>query len=371
MELQYVQAHFQRVHATKNPTARQYKGFWSQSGLRMAGFSDTPIKLPEDAEMYHDAFEAKHVTRYLEEYVDNHVYSGRSLRDRVIFGFSVQGLKKVDGIWNVDGGNGTSKIIRTWKLVVASGHTSIPHLPALPNQSAFQGYIAHQKDFGQLAKTALASNSPYMEIAVLGGGKSAADMVYDSVKAGKKVSWIIRRTGEGPAAFSAAAGRGQYKSGAEMAATRFFPGLSPSCFAPKSWWTRAIHKSSLGQDITTKIWKGADKACIDLANFEAREGALPGFENLRPSTDIFWCTGPFGMIQHDDFWDTIAKHVHAYRSNVKSLESNAIVLEDGSKVPADILFCGTGWSQRYPFLTKNQVVELGLPHSPEDDPEEV
>jgi len=196
-------------------------------------------------------------------------------------------------------------------------------------------------------------------------------MVYECVKAGKKVSWIIRKTGEGPAAFAGTEGRGQYKSGAEMAATRFFAGLSPSCFTPKSWWSSILHKSSLGQTVTTKIWKGADKACADLANFESREGALPGFENLKSSTDIFWCTGPLGMIQHEDFWDTIAKNVHAYRSDIQTMESKVIILEDGSKVPADILFCGTGWSQNYPFLTQEQVVSFGLPHLPEDDPEPV
>lgn len=49
------------------------------------------------------------------------------------------------------------------------------------------------------------------------------------------------------------------------------------------------------------------------------------------------------------------------------MESKAIVLEDDSKVPADILLCGTGWIQSYPFLIKEQLVELGLPHLPEND----
>ncbi|KAM3085798.1 hypothetical protein ACMFMG_002859 [Clarireedia jacksonii] len=35
----------------------------------------------------------------------------------------------------------------------------------------------------------------------------------------------------------------------------------------------------------------------------------------------------------------------------------------------DILFCGTGWAYKYPFLTEKQTVEFGLPHPPEDDPE--
>jgi len=38
-------------------------------------------------------------------------------------------------------------------------------------------------------------------ITVLGGAKSAADMAYACAKAGKSVSWIIRSSGNGLAAF--------------------------------------------------------------------------------------------------------------------------------------------------------------------------
>ena len=76
------------------------------------------------------------------------------------------------------------------------------------------------------------------------------------------------------------------------------------------------------------------------------------------------------MIQHDDFWDTIAKNVSVYRSDVVTMQQNGIVLKDGSEVSSDVLFCGTGWSQHYPFFSKQQVVELGLPHDPEEDTEE-
>ncbi|PQE21196.1 hypothetical protein CJF31_00012137 [Rutstroemia sp. NJR-2017a BVV2] len=379
-----------RDHTAKTSVARQYEGFRSESGLRMTGFSDMPITLPEDAEQYHDTFEAKYVTKYQEEYVDNHVYNGESLRDRIIFGYQVQSLEKIDGVWNLRGSTNDAKIIRTARLFVASGYNSIPHIPNFPNQDQFQGPIVsdgssgayktlrilvpslpivHQKEFGQISKIALAAASAYTSISVIGGGKSAADMVYDYVKAGKKVHWIFRKTGEGPAAFAGAQGRRQYKNGAEMSATPFFAGLSPSCFILKSWWTRAIHQSSFGNNMTTKIWKGADKAAADVASFDTRDGALPGFGSLKPDTEIFWCNGPIGLIHHDDFWNTVAKNVHAYRSDIQRLESNAVVLKDGSKVPADILFCGTGWAHKSPFLAEKQTVEFGLPHPPEDDPE--
>lgn len=255
----------------------------------MSGFSDTPITLPPDAETYHDIFESKYVTKYLESYVDRHVYNGRSLRDRICFGISVCQVEKLDKSWAVSARRNEKEeeTFHSAKLVIATGHTTIPTMPVLPGQGLFQGPILHQKEFGQATGTILASDS-YKMVTILGGGKSAADMVYDSVKAGKKVSWIIRKTGEGPAVFAGAAGpiaagMGLYRNGPEIGAARMLSALSPSCFAPISWWTKLIHGSKYGPSIVAKFWSSVDQSCSDLAKFQDREGALPGFENMKSS----------------------------------------------------------------------------------------
>ncbi|KAI4124944.1 MAG: hypothetical protein LQ338_004549 [Usnochroma carphineum] len=297
----------------------------------MAGFSDRAIELPPDAEIYHDIFEAKYVTQYLEDYVDSHIYDSRSLRDRIF----------------------------NW-----------PHVPPcdanLAGEREIPGACNTSKDFGK-ASIEVFEDASRPNVAVLGGGKSAADMVYASAKAGKNVAWSIRRDGEGPAAFSAAAGKGPYKNGPEIAATRMMSALSPSCFTEPNWLNSLIHGTARGRRIIAQIWTGADEACRKEANFEKRHGALPGFGNLRSSTNIFWCTGPIGMIQRDDFWDTIAKNVSVFRENISELRDHSILLENGSEVPADTLFCGTGWDPHYPFLSKAQTVRFGLPHAAEDD----
>lgn len=51
----------------------------------MSGFSDMPLTVPQDAEVFSDIFEAKYVTEYLEKYIDDHVYCERSLRGRIKF----------------------------------------------------------------------------------------------------------------------------------------------------------------------------------------------------------------------------------------------------------------------------------------------
>ena len=77
--------------------------------------------------VYHDTFEAKYVTKYLEEYVDVHIYIKEGLRDRVIFGFKVGGVEKTDRIWSVwsevhENGNWNEcrRIIKAKKLAIAT-----------------------------------------------------------------------------------------------------------------------------------------------------------------------------------------------------------------------------------------------------------
>lgn len=81
--------------------------------------------------------------------------------------------------------------------MVASGLTSTPNMPVFAKQDCFKGLILHQRDFGQ--SSVLSPIDKY--ITVLGGAKSAADMAYACAKAGKSVSWIIRSSGNGLAAF--------------------------------------------------------------------------------------------------------------------------------------------------------------------------
>ncbi|KAL9079273.1 MAG: hypothetical protein Q9157_001844 [Trypethelium eluteriae] len=78
--------------------------------------------------------------------------------------------------------------------------------------------------------------------------------------------------------------------------------------------------------------------------------------------DFFWNNGPIGMVQHDDFWDLVSQKVFVYRSDPIRTTPTSILLEDGREVPTDILFCGTGWSLEYSFLSLSQIRELSLPH---------
>ncbi|SMY21067.1 unnamed protein product [Zymoseptoria tritici ST99CH_1A5] len=351
---------------------RAYPGFWSQSGIRMSGFSDVPLTVPPEADVFNDIFEARYVTDYLERCLDEHVYDGRTLRERVRTGVGVERVVKLDGVWTVDGAmrdSGERPTLRTKRLIVATGMTSDPRMPLFAGQDEFDGRILHQKDYGRVLSEGVSS---HLKIAVLGAGKSAADIVYGLAKAGNEVHWIIRKSGTGPGAFTNPAenAKGPFLNDPELAATRLFATLSPSCFNTPNWWTRFLHNTAMGETLVKGVWDGADAKCKRIGNFHEREGAREGFRMLESDVSLFWCTGPFGMIQRPDFWDTIARNVRVHRHDIERLADHIVVLQDGPSLPIDIIICATGFTNEYPFFTSQQKVDLGLPHTVSDSADE-
>lgn len=73
------------------------------------------------------------------------------------------------------------------------------------------------------------------------------------------------------------------------------------------------------------------------------------------------------MMPHDNFWDLVSRYVNIYRSDLVGTTASSIILEDGTEVPTDILFAGTGWDTSYRFMSPAQACEVGLPHEPSQD----
>ena len=262
---------------------RGFDAFWAQSPLRMTSFSDVTLSIPKSAPRKWDTFEARYVTQYLEEYLDNHVYDGRTLRDRVWLDAEVHSVTKTDSRWTVQVHRAAPHTFRSAKLVVASGLTSIPIMPSIPQVQELKAPIWHHRDFGMHEKSTLAPSSAHKQITVLGGGKSAADMVWASVTAGKIVNWVIRRSGEGPGIFMNPATTGRYRNNAEAGATQKATTLSPSGFRPMCSSALELHQSVAERsNLESKLY-AADQRYKKWANYKGREGALPGFRDLEPT----------------------------------------------------------------------------------------
>ncbi|MCJ1246719.1 monooxygenase [Trapelia coarctata] len=351
----------QHVGGTWN-SRRSYDRFWTQWTVGTAEFSDIPMPRPPEEDLYHEFFKAKYTTEYLENYVDQQNYAGRTLRDRIRFGIEVQSIRKIDGAWVVstkEEASGNPQTFHCSKLMVASGLTSVPYMPVLPGREKFGGLIIHQEAFGS---SNILSSPHIQKITVLGGGKSSADMIYAAVKAGKSVTWVIKATDTtGPAFFLSPKGKGPYKNVFEICMTRLAATFTPSFLNGETWWTRFLHGSSYGVKLVRSFWDAVDKQTRKDADYEGRPN-LHGFEKLSPHSPIFWQNGIGGLLNHDEFFDLIAQNVRIYSADILSLGPNLVHLQTGEKIPSDALLCGTGWVPSLQFLSPPLCIELGLPY---------
>jgi dimethylaniline monooxygenase (N-oxide forming) len=163
-----------------------------------------PMERPPEEDCMNDLFRAKYTTKYLDEYVDAKRHSGLSLRERIKFNMDVLSISKVNAKWKIhcaDTLNQSTETLLASKIMIANGQSSTPNMPNFQGREGFRDSVIHSIDFGT---STVIKDAAVQHVAVLGAGKSAVDMVYESVKAGKTVHWVIRESGSGglgPAAF--------------------------------------------------------------------------------------------------------------------------------------------------------------------------
>lgn len=116
-----------------------------------------------------------------------------------------------------------------------------PHI--LLSNRELQGKMIHSVDW---ADASFLQNQTLKRVVVIGGGKSAADMIYQCVKAGKQVSWIIRKSGKGPGGFVPGNAMGWSKNHSELGVSRLGTYFILSRLGPKGWWYYFLFNTRLG-----------------------------------------------------------------------------------------------------------------------------
>ena len=253
--------------------------------MRTTSFADVPLTLPADAPRLYDAFPARYVSQYIEDYARNHVYSSRPLCDRIWLETNVTSVKRISSGWELDLEGPRAQSIRCSKLAVASGLTSQPNLLDFPRHPDWTSPILHHRDFGIHSQAMLSATSPYKHITVLGGGKSAADMVYAAVNANPnlQINWNVRRKGEGPGFFLHAAASGRYRNAAELTLSQNATQMNPSGFRTILPDFQSLHREASRRAIIYERILAADIRAKSSANYRGREDALPNFQKLEPS----------------------------------------------------------------------------------------
>lgn len=355
---------------------RNYPRFWTQWTHGIAEFSDMPMDRPLADDCMHDLFRAKYTTKYLEHYVDKMSHAGQTLRERIQFNTDVQSIKKVVGqrqLLCVDSISKSQRLMSALRLMIANGQSSVLNMPDFPGKEHFRGKIIHSIDFGQ---SDVVQNESIQNVAVIGAGKSAADMVYEAVKSGKTVSWIIRKTGNGSlgaAAFAPVDLPTPYKNGVEASQARIMASLQPCYLVSQEswWWSWLLHSTNLGSKLVTKVFSALDNTVRKYAGYRERESDK-GFEQLEYDNYIIWQNGTAGGCHFADFWPLVAERVYVHRADVKRLGGNELVLDDenGTHIPCDAVLCGTGWKNGLQMFDIDTLIKLGLPYPKDREPQE-
>jgi cation diffusion facilitator CzcD-associated flavoprotein CzcO len=161
---------------------RLYPGLKSNNLLGTYEFSDFPMD-PENFGIkpgQHIPGEIVH--KYLASYAERF-----DLVSRIRFETKVQSAEhKSDGGWVLKTAKGDD--IATKKLVIATGLTSDPCIPAFVGSDTFGAPLFHMRNFKDNEDTLKTTKN----VVVFGGAKSGWDAVYAYASTGIQVDWVIR-----------------------------------------------------------------------------------------------------------------------------------------------------------------------------------
>ncbi|KIX06856.1 uncharacterized protein Z518_04832 [Rhinocladiella mackenziei CBS 650.93] len=337
---------------------RVYPTLTTQTPVGMLEYSCFPMEQPEKT--FYGLFSGEHSCEYLEAFALSMKFSGKSLKERVRFSSLVTKAQRREGMWEVHTVDGLQARCR--KLIVATGATSIPHLPELLNQPQ-PVPVVHSRDLARNAE--FLSSDEVQHVVVIGGSKSSFDAVYMLIQAGKSVSWIIRPGGHGPGLLAAPEGAGPFRNSNEILSLRLISKTSPCVFEPGDRWVRFFHRWRLGRWISNAIWSHVDSQWKGPAKYDRSQN----MSKLKPDRSAFWGSDNVGVRNTVDLWDTVAK-AKIYRDEVVRINEKSAVLSSGEMLDCDAVVACTGWDLSYPMFSKEDALALGLPMSVRDVPPE-
>ena len=185
------------------------------------------------------------IHNYLQKYAEDH-----DLLRRIRFNTFVESAKQCPRGWRLTFRD-SDDVVEAEKLLVATGVTSIVHIPEFEEENDESVPIIHSRNLGANFNTL--QNDAIQDVVVVGAAKSAYDAVYLLLSMGKKVTWVIRSGGAGPLAILPFKVFGTLNSIA-VASTRLMTHLSPSILnttGPMYWF---FQRTLLGRWCTGRFW---------------------------------------------------------------------------------------------------------------------
>jgi hypothetical protein len=154
--------------------------------------------------------------------------------------------------------------------------------------------------------------------------------------------------------------------------TRFLQWLSPCIWGNEDGFggiRRFLHGTWLGRKMVDTFWGILGSDVITLNGYDKH----PELKKLKPWHPAFWIGSGLSILNYPkDFFEFVRNgSIRIHHAEITHLSAHTVHLSTGQALPADVLFCATGWKARPPlaFLPASRLAALGMPHySPSDDP---
>lgn len=308
---------------------------------------------------------------YLRQYAEKF-----DLVKRTLLETKVKTVERIEKGWNLtlqltkdDGRDGlkqATRLVTCTKLMVATGLTNLPAPIDILGSESFQSPIINFASFGVEFPTLL--NDPSIkQVTVIGTGKAAYDSVYLLATSGKRVTWILRKSGHGPAYMSPPyMWIGPFYCWIEMVASlRPFTFLSPCIWGNADGFGRLrslLHESRMGRWIVKNVWKKLGSDILEQGGLNKHEKLTV----LKPEAGVLWYASGTAILNYPtNFYDLIISgQVEVLRKDIERLEGgNRIKFTDGTTIETNALLSSNGWkfTPDIEFLPRSLYLELGLP----------
>ncbi|KAJ9637881.1 hypothetical protein H2199_007376 [Coniosporium tulheliwenetii] len=249
------------------------------------------------------------------------------------------------------------------KLIVATGLTSEPFMPALAGADSFNGPLFHSKDFLRNADTLKSADS----VCVLGGAKSAWDVAYAYASSGVQVNMIIRESGRGPVWMAPPYVTPLKKWLEKLVHTRFLTWFSPCIWGNEDGYGGIrgfLHGTVAGRFMVDSFWKVLGGDVLSLNGYDKH----PETAKLKPWYPAFWIGSGLSILNYPtDFFDYVRSgKIRVHIADITSLSDGTVHLSNGESLKTDALICSTGWKHRPPidFLPRALIENSVCPTTP-------
>lgn len=269
--------------------------------------------------------------------------------------------KEGDGWFLTVSSGGQQSQILTTRLIVATGLTSEPFMPALEGSEKFDAPIFHSKDFRRHAESLKTAK----RVVVFGGTKSAWDAAYAYATAGVEVNMVIRESGHGPVWMAPPYVTPLKKWLEKLVHTRFLTWFSPCIWGYADGYSGIrdfFHGTAFGRKIVDTFWGILRDDVVSLNGYDKHSET----KKLKPWTDPFFTGSSLSILNYNtNFFELVRDgKIKVHIADIDSLSGSNVCLSTGETLTTDVLVCVTGWRHHPPikFLPDGIDDELGLPH---------